>query len=62
MSEQVSDGSAVEEPKRKGGKGKKDREWQIERGVMIRAGFYIFGTHLVAGWVMLLFYLGRHGH
>ncbi|MEV5840723.1 DUF6126 family protein [Streptomyces sp. NPDC051985] len=40
---------------------KKDREWQIERGVMIRAGFYIFGTHLVAGWVMLLFYLGRKG-
>ncbi|MFF7981165.1 DUF6126 family protein [Streptomyces sp. NPDC007901] len=59
MSEQVSDGSAVEKRKRKAKK--KDREWQIERGVMIRAGFYIFGTHLVAGWVMLLFYLGRKG-
>ncbi|MFF7469101.1 DUF6126 family protein [Streptomyces sp. NPDC008092] len=38
----------------------KDREWQIERGVAIRAGFYIFGTHLFAGFVWLLFYLGEH--
>ncbi|MEU6201320.1 DUF6126 family protein [Streptomyces sp. NPDC047061] len=38
----------------------KDREWQIERGVVIRAGFYIFGTHLFAGFVWLLFYLGEH--
>ncbi|WP_405974855.1 DUF6126 family protein [Streptomyces sp. NBC_00988] len=41
---------------------RKDREWQIERGVAIRAGFYIFGTHLFAGFVWLLFYLGEHGH
>ncbi|MCX5604830.1 DUF6126 family protein [Streptomyces phaeochromogenes] len=46
-------------------KGKKktkarDRDSWIERGVMIRAGIYIFGTHIVAGWVMLLFYLGQH--
>ena len=40
----------------------KDREWRIERGVAIRAGFYIFGTHLFAGFVWLLFYLGEHGH
>ncbi|WP_406391205.1 DUF6126 family protein [Streptomyces sp. NBC_00882] len=40
----------------------KDRESWIERGVMIRAGFYIFGTHLFAGFVWLLFYLGEHAH
>ncbi|GAA3784595.1 hypothetical protein GCM10022403_019070 [Streptomyces coacervatus] len=40
----------------------KDREWRIERGVAIRAGFYIFGTHLFAGFVWLLFYLGEHAH
>ncbi|WP_369386502.1 DUF6126 family protein [Streptomyces sp. CG1] len=40
----------------------RDMEWRIERGVAIRAGFYIFGTHLIAGWVMLLFYLGQHAH
>ncbi len=39
---------------------RKDREWQIERGVAIRVGFYIFGTHLFAGFVWLLFYLGEH--
>ncbi|MEU6146269.1 DUF6126 family protein [Streptomyces sp. NPDC047081] len=40
----------------------RDREWRIERGVAIRAGFYIFGTHLFAGFVWLLFYLGEHAH
>ncbi|WP_217562483.1 DUF6126 family protein [Streptomyces sp. GbtcB6] len=40
----------------------KDREWRIERGVAIRVGFYIFGTHLFAGFVWLLFYLGEHAH
>ncbi|MGW2522292.1 DUF6126 family protein [Streptomyces sp. NPDC001617] len=40
----------------------RDREWHIERGVAIRAGFYIFGTHLFAGFVWLLFYLGEHAH
>ncbi|WP_405578371.1 DUF6126 family protein [Streptomyces sp. NBC_01092] len=40
----------------------KDSEWQIERGVAIRAGFYIFGTHLFAGFVWLLFYLGEHAN
>jgi hypothetical protein len=38
----------------------RDRDSWIERGVMIRAGVYIFGTHIIAGWVMLLFYLGQH--
>ncbi|WP_326728208.1 DUF6126 family protein [Streptomyces phaeochromogenes] len=46
-------------------KGKKktkamDRDSLVERGVMIRAGFYIFGTHVFAGFVWLLFYLGEH--
>ncbi|MHB9857368.1 DUF6126 family protein [Streptomyces sp. YIM S03343] len=40
----------------------KDRDGRIERGVAIRAGFYIFGTHLFAGFVWLLFYLGEHAH
>ncbi|MET9882125.1 DUF6126 family protein [Streptomyces sp. NPDC006430] len=31
-----------------------------ERGVALRAFFYIFGTHLFAGFVWLLFYLGQH--
>lgn len=40
----------------------RDREGWIERGVALRAGFYIFGTHLFAGFVWLLFYLGQHAH
>ncbi|MFD4601889.1 DUF6126 family protein [Streptomyces sp. NPDC058464] len=64
----MSEGAEAAEPpastKRKGkDRGKdKDREWQVERGVVIRAGFYIFGTHLFAGFVWLLFYLGEHAH
>ena len=51
----------AEQPESTGHKDKrKDREWQIERGVAIRVGFYIFGTHLFAGFVWLLFYLGEH--
>ncbi|MEV0743309.1 DUF6126 family protein [Streptomyces sp. NPDC050549] len=40
----------------------RDREWRIERGVAIRAGFYIFDTHLFAGFVWLLYYPGEHAH
>ena len=60
----MSEGTeAAERPESKQRKRKhKDREWQIERGVAIRAGFYIFGTHLFAGFVWLLFYLGEHAH
>lgn len=60
----VSEGAeAAEQPANTTRKGKdKDREWRIERGVAIRAGFYIFGTHLFAGFVWLLFYLGEHAH
>ncbi|MFK4104215.1 DUF6126 family protein [Streptomyces sp. NPDC019531] len=38
----------------------RDAEDQKERGVALRAFFYIFGTHLIAGFIMLLFYLGEH--
>ncbi|WP_046775698.1 DUF6126 family protein [Streptomyces yangpuensis] len=31
-----------------------------EKGVALRAFFYIFGTHVFAGFVWLLFYLGQH--
>lgn len=60
----MSDGAeATERPRSKRRERKaKGREWQIERGVAIRAGFYIFGTHLFAGFVWLLFYLGEHAH
>ncbi|MDQ0811199.1 hypothetical protein QFZ63_002913 [Streptomyces sp. B3I7] len=37
-------------------------ERSMERGIAIRAGFYIFGTHLFAGFVWLLFYVGEHAH
>ncbi|MEU8687371.1 DUF6126 family protein [Streptomyces sp. NPDC048665] len=26
------------------------------------SGFYILGTHIIAGWVMLLFNLAGHAH
>ncbi|MDX6761446.1 MULTISPECIES: DUF6126 family protein [Streptomyces] len=31
-----------------------------EKGVALRAFFYIFGTHVFAGFIWLLFYLGEH--
>ncbi|MFF9981206.1 MULTISPECIES: DUF6126 family protein [Streptomyces] len=31
-----------------------------EKGVALRAFFYIFGTHVFAGFIWLLFYLGQH--
>ncbi|MFG2714648.1 DUF6126 family protein [Streptomyces goshikiensis] len=34
-------------------------KWK-ENGVALRAFFYIFGTHVFAGFVWLLFYLGQH--
>ncbi|MEU6347677.1 DUF6126 family protein [Streptomyces sp. NPDC046977] len=39
----------------------KPERW-LERGVALRAFFYIFGTHLFAGFVWLLFYIGGHAH
>ncbi|MET8568959.1 DUF6126 family protein [Streptomyces sp. NPDC004783] len=37
----------------------RDTNGKIERGVALRAFFYIAGTHLIAGFVMLLFYFGE---
>ncbi|MEW2415555.1 DUF6126 family protein [Streptomyces sp. NPDC046866] len=37
-----------------------DNESWKGKGVALRAFFYIFGTHLFAGFVWLLFYLGGH--
>ncbi|MER6126529.1 DUF6126 family protein [Streptomyces sp. NPDC001795] len=55
---QASDPTAGKQRKQKA----KDREWRIECGVAIRAGFHIFGTHPFAGFVRLLFRLGEHAH
>ncbi|MGI5254162.1 DUF6126 family protein [Actinacidiphila glaucinigra] len=44
------------------GQNEKDHQWWLERGVALRAFFYVFGTHLFAGFVWLLFYLGGHAH
>ncbi|MGW2813532.1 DUF6126 family protein [Streptomyces sp. NPDC001415] len=46
----------------RGKKAAKDEEKQKENGVALRAFFYIFGTHLFAGFVWLLFYVGEHAH
>ncbi|MER0244989.1 DUF6126 family protein [Streptomyces sp. HSW2009] len=40
----------------------KESESWLERGVAIRVGFYVFGTHLFAGFIWLLFYLGQHAN
>jgi hypothetical protein len=40
----------------------RDAEDEKERGVALRAFFYILGTHLFAGFVWLLFYLGGHAN
>ncbi|MDD9380771.1 DUF6126 family protein [Streptomyces sp. ZAF1911] len=37
----------------------KYEKWK-ENGVLLRACFYIAGTHLFAGFVWLLFVLGEH--
>jgi hypothetical protein len=42
--------------------GPKDQETWMERAVRMRVFFYIFGTHLFAGFVWLLFYLGEHAN
>ncbi|MFI1963182.1 DUF6126 family protein [Streptomyces pathocidini] len=31
-----------------------------EKGVILRVGIYVFATHLFAGFVWLLFYVGDH--
>jgi hypothetical protein len=47
---------------RKRARAERDAETQKEHGVALRAFFYIFGTHLFAGFVWLLFYIGDHAH
>lgn len=37
-----------------------DVERWKERGVMLRVFVYVFATHLFAGFVWLLFYVGEH--
>ncbi|WP_203594141.1 DUF6126 family protein [Streptomyces sp. SID9124] len=37
-----------------------EHERWLEKGVALRAFFYIFGTHLFAGFVWVLFYVGGH--
>ncbi|MGW3974704.1 DUF6126 family protein [Streptomyces ardesiacus] len=63
MSDETSESSGPADPSAKDRKGKeKDQESWLERGIALRAGFYIFGTHLFAGFVWLLFYLGEHAN
>jgi hypothetical protein len=44
------------EPEHGGG----DTEKWKERGVMLRVFVYVFATHLFAGFVWILFYVGQH--
>jgi hypothetical protein len=37
-----------------------DSERWKNRGVFLRVGIYVFATHLFAGFVILLFYVGQH--
>lgn len=36
------------------------REQERRRGVAIRVAFFLVGLHVLAGFVMLLFYVGSH--
>lgn len=38
----------------------KDPEKWMERGVALRVFVYVFATHLFAGFIWLLFYVGEH--
>lgn len=38
----------------------RDEEKWKERGVMLRVFVYVFATHLFAGFVWLLFWVGEH--
>ncbi len=48
-------GGAVGESSRSG-----DSERWKERGVALRVFVYVFATHLFAGFVWILFYVGEH--
>ncbi|MFI9626881.1 DUF6126 family protein [Streptomyces sp. NPDC052042] len=43
-----------------GSGGGRDIERWKERGVALRVFVYVFATHLFAGFVYLLFYVGEH--
>lgn len=58
----MSDETEAAEPSESKRRKVKDRDSLIGRGVAIRAGIYIFGTHLIAGFVWLLFSLGGHAN
>ncbi|GHI98743.1 DUF6126 family protein [Streptomyces olivaceus] len=62
MSHETSAAQPGRPAEKKDRKARKDEEGWFERGVALRAGFYIFGTHLFAGFIWLLFYLGEHAH
>lgn len=40
---------------------RESERWK-ERGVALRVFVYVFATHLFAGFVYLLFYVGEHAH
>ncbi|MFF9346797.1 DUF6126 family protein [Streptomyces sp. NPDC014734] len=42
-----------------GGSGGGSERWK-ERGVALRVFVYVFATHLFAGFVWILFYVGEH--
>lgn len=51
-------GGAVPEQVNEGGGGGSEG-WK-ERGVALRVFVYVFATHLFAGFVWILFYVGEH--
>ena len=40
---------------------KAEENWK-ERAVGLRVLFYVLGTHLLAAFMWLLFYVGEHAH
>lgn len=55
----TSDGGAVPERASDEGGGAGTEGWK-ERGVALRVFVYVFATHLFAGFVWILFYVGEH--
>ncbi|ATL81398.1 hypothetical protein HUF15_03405 [Streptomyces samsunensis] len=45
----------------KAGTGPDDESWK-ERGIKLRVFIYVFATHIIAGFVILLFYVGDHAN
>ncbi|MEE4491464.1 DUF6126 family protein [Streptomyces sp. BE230] len=45
----------ADDPERGGG----SESWK-ERGVALRVFVYVFATHLFAGFIWILFYVGEH--